>query len=67
MKQGRKVKRPKNYCKELVDYILEHELQDYLDFCEDNDLNTADLKGNDCHIYAVALLAKEEIDGDSQD
>lgn len=46
-----------SYAMQVMDYIFEHEHEDYITWCEDNDRNPSDLKSNHMHIYAVALLS----------
>jgi hypothetical protein len=42
-----------------IAYILETEYENYIDYCEENDLNPEELHIN--HIYAIAYLANKEL------
>jgi len=43
----------------IAEYILETERDNYISFCEENDLDPKDIKGKDQfkHVYALALFA----------
>jgi hypothetical protein len=50
------------YTELCINYILEHEEGDYLEYCEDNNLDASDYINNP-HIYAAAVLAQKVIGG----
>jgi hypothetical protein len=50
---------------QCINYILEHESEDYVDFCSENDLYPKDVHNseNQKHIFACACLAYENETG----
>ena len=49
------------FIRRALSYLLEHEKDDYENWCEENDLNTEDYPNNN-HIYALAVIADLDLD-----
>ncbi len=49
----------------VIEYILQHEAEDYFNWCEENELTPSDVSNeeNQKHVYASACLAHENETG----
>jgi len=47
---------------DLLNYIVQNEYENYIDWCEENDKDTKDLNNNRQHVYAMAVCLLKEIE-----